>query len=259
MRSNLKRNEAAFSEVEKILKNADAGEKEHKARMRNRLMFKITSGQLEREAVNIKPVKRHIRKPVAILCSLVVVVLLGAFSTTSIAKEMINKVLAYLKIGNFEIVQYDHIPEFSAAPSDNTDQPVSHDETVKEISLKEAYSKMGTSFMLPTRLPKGYRFDRCVGYDSAMVSVQYRSDAGGPGFNQLSILITDYSKSSPNGIETEDVIETKEIDGKTVYFVNGIIIWAMGDLRYELYWPDYDPAKDMNAVKEIIGSLAAVK
>ena|GEM_PF-6798341 len=235
-----------YSKIEEILIGADVGERQHEGRVQNRIISQIASGQIEPEnkgkQKKIYKMSRRFAAAVLIACAL------GLFSMTAFAQGIIHTVLAYFEIGNFEIVQYDVLPDYDAAPSDSAGR--SPDNSAKSVSLEEAYKAMGKEFALPTRLPKGFQYVGCLSYGDTMVSVQYRSDD-----DQLGFLITNYHKGDPNGIETTEEIETKEIGGTTVYFVNGIVIWNVGDLRYELYWANYD----MASIREIITSLDIIK
>jgi hypothetical protein len=252
----LKNKAGDYSNIEKMLLSADVGERKHKNNIRNRVMFKAAFGQPEHENEYQQPVRNYRRISTAAACVLLVAALFAALSTTAFAQDLIENVLAYFKIGNFEIVQYDHLPDVNVLPDDNKD--TDSEDGMKQGSVADAYMTLDTEFMLPKRLPKGYQYTRCLIYNDAMVSVQYTAENDDSGFNQLSILITDQKKSSTNGIDTTGVVKTEEIDGLTVYYVNGIFIWLIGDLQYELYWPDYNPDIDMNSVREIIESLEIV-
>ncbi len=191
--------------------------------------------------------KKAPRRVLVIVCMLVVICSLGLFSTTAFAQGVISNVLAYFQLGNFRIVQYDEFPDVSLSPG-NAEERSSGDDP-QNVSLDEAYKDMGLEFALPKILPKGFQYVNCLDYGNQMVSVQYRAED-----DQLGFLITNEKTAGPNGVSTTDKVETAEIDGKTVYFVNGIVIWHVGDLRYELYWAHYD----MDSVRQIISSLGVI-
>lgn len=238
---NRKNNLTEFSKTIELLENAEQGSDTSKARIYNRLIYKLDQGAIQpqsREKDGITMKKSSWRT--AVVIGSAVICLGGAFSATTYAQEMFQSILAKFKVGNMEITQYDkEIPPASTSftPAEDINRetsgvvgmPVSD-----KLTIDEARSALGMNFPAPGWMAD-YEFVNCVLQSDGMVEVQYKS-----GEKTVNFLI---SKGGENGISTTEEVRTEVINGTTVYYANGIVIWEEDGFTVELYsQTDFDNA-----------------
>lgn len=255
-----------FRKVTDLLRSAEVGTSEQKERIYQRLKFKLEAGTIQtfdaREEDGIL-MRKHKWKSIAVSAA-AVVVLCGAFSTTSFAQGMIQSILARFQVGNMEITQYDRelpaVEETNAAATRRKADtvgpaPVSPDAPAhaqrgvapKKMTVKEARAALGMDFPAPGWMAD-YRYVNSVIHGEKMVEVQYANK----GDEVISLLI---STGSKNGIRTTDQVKIETISGHNVYFANGIVIWEHEGFTYELYQMA-EKNFDHGTIGKIIDSLS---
>lgn len=143
-------------------------------------------------------------------------------------------------MGNLEITQYDkEIPPASTSFTPSEDGKSERDGVIElpvstKLTIDEARSALGMNFPAPDWVAD-YKFENSVLQGTSMVELQYNS-----GDKAVNFLI---SKGGENGIETTEDVKTEVINGTTVYFANGIVIWEEKGFTVELYsQTDFDKA-----------------
>ncbi|QRG69137.1 hypothetical protein [Brevibacillus choshinensis] len=239
-----------FQKVTDLLENAEVDGREHKDRIYKRLKFKLEAGTIHKFDAKQEEVGILMRKQkwkTITVSAVAVVVLCGAFSTTSFAQGMIQSILARFQVGNMEITQYDRelpverpvVEKNSASVTQKEEAavgpaPVSPDTpeharrgvAPKKLTVEEARSALDMDFPAPGWMAD-YQYVNSVIHGDKMVEVQYAK-----GDEVISLLI---STGSKNGISTTDQVKIKTISGHEVYFANGIVIWEHEGFTYEMY------------------------
>ncbi|MFB5676754.1 hypothetical protein ACE3NQ_18725 [Paenibacillus terreus] len=238
---NEKNNLTEFSKTIELLENAEQGSDTSKARIYNRLINKLDHGTIksqssEKDGITMK--KSSWRT--AVVIGSVAICLGGAFSTTTYAQDMFQSILAKFKVGNLEITQYDkELPPASpsSTSSENAESVRSGDTQMSaptKLTIDEARSALGMNFPAPGWVAD-YKYENSVLQGTGMVEVQYNS-----GDKAVNFLI---SKGGENGIGTTEEVKTEVINGTTVYFANGIVIWEEKGFTVEMYSRiDFDKA-----------------
>ncbi|MFM9282372.1 hypothetical protein [Paenibacillus jiagnxiensis] len=230
---NKKNNLTEFSKTIELLENEEQGSDTSKARIYNRLIYKLDHGAMkpqsgEKDGITMK--KSSWRT--ALVIGSVVICLGGAFSTTTYAQDIFQSILAKFKVGNLEITQYDkEIPPASPSSTSSKDaESVRSGDTEMpaptKLTIDEARSALGMNFPAPGWVAD-YKFENSVLQGTSMVEVQYNS-----GDKAVNFLI---SKGGENGIGTTEDVKTEVINGTTVYFANGIVIWEEKGFTVEMY------------------------
>ncbi|MCM3701204.1 hypothetical protein [Paenibacillus macerans] len=238
---NKKNNLTEFSKTIELLGNTEQGSDTSKARIYNRLIYKLDQGTIEpqsREKDGITMKKSSWRT--AAVIGGAVICLGGAFSTTSYAQEMFQSIMAKFKVGNLEITQYDkEIPPASTSFTPSEDGKGERDGVIElpasaKLTIDDARSALGMNFPAPGWVAD-YKFENSILQGTSMVELQYNS-----GDKAVNFLI---SKGGENGIGTTEEVKTEVINGATVYFANGIVIWEEKGFTVELYsQTDFDKA-----------------
>lgn len=248
---NKKNNLTKFSKTIELLENAEQGSDTSKARIYNRLINKLDHGAIKPQSTEKEGItmKKSSWRTAAVIGG-VAICLGGAFSTTTYAQDVFQSILAKFKVGNLEITQYDkEIPP--ASPSSTSSEDVksvrsgdTEIPTSVKLTIDEARSALGMNFPAPGWVAD-YKFENSVLQGNSMVELQYNS-----GDKAASFLI---SKGGENGIGTTEKVKTEVINGTTVYFANGIVIWEEKGFTVELYsQTDFDKA----TLGKIIGSFS---
>lgn len=234
-----------FREVTDLLNDVEIDDAFKKEQMFNRLKFKMETGAIQTNYTKKDDIymRKNKLKSVAVT-ALAVVCVGGVFSTTSYAHEMLDSILARFQVGNMQITQYKELPNVEVKSTD-VQQRVQR-ETPKNMTVKEARIAMGVDFPTPTWM-SDYKFVNCVAQGDHMVEVQYQKDG-----DFISLLI---SKGVENGISTQDEVKKETIEGTTVYFANGIVIWEHAGFTYEMYQMAKEDF-DTQALGKIISSLS---
>ncbi|MBT2292775.1 hypothetical protein J7E73_27315 [Paenibacillus albidus] len=248
---NKKNDLTAFSKTIELLENAEPDNTTSKERIYNRLVYKLDHGAItpqsgKKDGITMK--KSSWRT--AVVIGSAVICLGGAFSATSYAQEMFQSIMAKFEVGNLKITQYDkEIPPAASTftPSEDVKGggasgviklPVS-----AKLTLDEARAALGMNFPAPGWMAD-YEYVNSVLQGESMVEVQYNS-----GEKAVNFLI---SKGGENGISTTEEVSTEVINGTTVYYANGIVIWEKDGFTVELYSQvDFDKA----TLEKIIGSF----
>jgi hypothetical protein len=201
-------------------------------RVRHRVIHTMQTGTIARtgvkkEGINVKKITW---KPIAAFAA-AFICLAGIYSTTSYAQNFVQSIKARFTVGNLSITQVDKElppPPAPASPSSGRGSAEGRVElpTPPKLTVDDARSALGMNFPAPTWMPD-YEFVNCVLHGKSMAEVQYRK-----GDETVNFLI---SKGGENGISTTDEVKTQTIDGKTVYFANGIVIWEDKGYTVELY------------------------
>jgi hypothetical protein len=238
---NKKNNLTEFSKTIELLENAEQGSDTSKAKIYYRLINKLDHGAIKPQSTDkdgITMKKSSWRT--AVVIGSVAICLGGVFSTTTYAQDMFQSILAKFKVGNLEITQYDkEIPSasLSSTPSENAESVRSGDTEMPaptKLTIDEARSALGMNFPAPGWVAD-YKFENSVLQGSSMVELQYNS-----GDKSVNFLI---SKGGENGIGTTEEVKTEVINGTTVYFANGIVIWEEKGFTVEMYSKiDFDKA-----------------
>ncbi|RRJ63843.1 hypothetical protein EHV15_13575 [Paenibacillus oralis] len=247
---NKKNNLTEFSKTIELLEKAEQGSGTSKERIYNRLIYKLDHEAIQpqsREKDGITMKKSSWRT--AAVIGGAVICLGGAFSTTSYAQEMFQSIMAKFKVGNLEITQYDkEIPPASTSFTPN-DGKSERDGVIElpasaKLTIDEARAALGMNFPAPGWVAD-YKFENSVLQGTSMVELQYNS-----GDKAANFLI---SKGGENGIGTTEEVKTEVINGATVYFANGIVIWEEKGFTVELYsQTDFDKT----TLGKIIGSFS---
>ncbi|MDF2678825.1 MAG: hypothetical protein K0R47_15 [Brevibacillus sp.] len=263
---NKKRDLREFREVTDLLTETEIDGNAHKDRIYKRLKFKLEAGTIQKFDTKQEEDGILMRKNKwkSLTVSAVAVVLLcGAFSTTSFAQGMIQSILARFQVGNMEITQYDkELPvekEYSSVDNKREEAtvgpaPVSPDSpeksqrgvAPKKMTVKEAREALGIDFPTPGWM-SDYQYVNSVIHGKQMVEVQYAK-----GDEVISMLI---STGSKNGISTTDQVKIETISGHKVYFANGIVIWEHEGFTYEMYQMA-EKDFDHETIGKIIDSLS---
>ncbi|SMF84220.1 hypothetical protein SAMN05661091_2554 [Paenibacillus uliginis N3/975] len=242
-----------FHDVTNLLTNVELDDNTHKDQIYNRLKFKIETGTIQR--FNTKKdgvyMKNNKWKSIAVTAA-VMVLLFGTFSTTSFAQDMIQSILARFQVGNMEITQYDkELPDTGVNHTDvkvqGNESQGNQIEAPQQMTLKEARVAMDIDFPAPTWLSENYQFLNSVLHGEKMIEIQYEKKG-----EFISLLI---SRGANNAISTSEEVKTETIDGKKVYFANGIVIWEYEGFTYELYQMAEENF-DTDAIRKIINSLS---
>ena len=116
-------------------------------------------------------------------------------------------------------------------------------------SLSAAQEATGVSFPVPDRIIDGYSFVNCAvhGESSLLLELQYANADSGDIY---SMLISD----GENGIQTTDEVIIKELAGVDVYYANGIVLWELGGVTYELYQMGGEDFSD-DTISGVIASI----
>lgn len=262
---NKKQDLREFREVTDLLQRVEVDGNEHKDRIYKRLTFKLEAGTIRK--FDSKPeedgmfMRKHKWKSITV-SGIAVIVLCGAFSTTSFAQGMIQSIMARFQVGNLEITQYDRelpVEEKNSSGDQKREEatvgpaPVSPDSAektqggvaTKKITVNEARETLGINFPAPEWI-SDYQYVNSVIHGKQMVEVQY-----GKGEDFISLLI---STGSKNGIGTTDPVKIETISGHKVYFANGIVIWEHEGFTYEMYQMA-EKDFDNDAIGKIIDSL----
>ncbi|SHN60501.1 hypothetical protein [Desulfitobacterium chlororespirans] len=214
-----------FDEVCSLLTNAEVDADRHKEKIYNRARLGIETGINEdyNKRKDDSYMRKNYRKAAAAVIASVC--LIGGLSTTAYAQEIFQSVLARCQVGGIEIVQRDkELPEVSPN-TDNTRTP--RENTQKSATPEEAREAMKVDFKLPVWLPEGFAYANSVIHTDKAVEIQYAKDS-----ELISLLIS----KGENGISTTGEVKKETLAGKTVYFVNDIILWEQDGLNYELYY-----------------------
>ncbi|MGG1660559.1 hypothetical protein [Brevibacillus sp. NRS-1366] len=229
-----------FRDLTNLLANVDLDDKASKEKIYNRLKFKIEAGTIQPNYTKKDEIDMKKNKWKSITVGAVAIVCLtGAFSTTSFAQGMLESILARFQVGNLQIVQYDKEP---SVPAKNAASEQAKGDTPRAVELKarpdltlqEARSVLGLNFPAPSWLAD-YTYVNTVIHGNNMAEVQFKQ-----GEKTVNFLI---SKGGENGIGTTEEVKTEVINGTTVYFANGIVIWEDNGFTVELYaQEDFDTA-----------------
>ncbi|MDU7472816.1 MAG: hypothetical protein E7L01_05550 [Paenibacillus macerans] len=248
---NKKNNLTEFSKTIELLESAEQGNDTSKERIYNRLIYRLDHGAINtqsREKDGITMKKSSWRT--AAVIGGAVICLGGAFSTTSYAQEMFQSIMAKFKVGNLEITQYDkEIPPASTSFTPSEGGKSGRDGVIElpaaaKLTIDEARAALGMNFPAPDWVAD-YKFENSVLQGTSMVELQYNS-----GDKAVNFLI---SKGGENGIGTTEDVKVEDINGTTVYFANGIVIWEEEGFTVELYsQTDFDKS----TLGKIIGSFS---
>lgn len=263
---NKKQDLREFRKVTDLLRATEVDGSEHKDRIYKRLKFKLEAGTIQKIDTKQEEdgilMRKHKWKSITV-SAVAVIILCGAFSTTSFAQGMIQSILARFQVGNMEITQYDRelpvVKENSSVDNKREEAtvgpaPVSPDSpektqrgvAPKKMTVKEAREALGIDFPTPGWM-SDYQYVNSVIQGEQMVEVQYAK-----GDEIISLLI---STGSKNGISTTDQVKIETISGHKVYFANGIVIWEHEGFTYEMYQMA-EKDFDNEAIGKIIDSLS---
>ena len=234
-----------FDEVCSLLANAEVDADRHKEKIYNRARLGIETGI--NENYNQRKDDRYMRKNYrkAVAAVIASVCLIGGFSTTAYAQGIFQAVLARFQVGGIEIVQQDReLPEVSPNKDNNK---TTRENTRKSATLAEAREAMKVDFKLPVWLPEGFAYSNSVIHTDKAVEIQYTKDS-----ELISLLIS----KGENGISTAGEVKKETIAGKTVYFVNGIILWEQDGLNYELYYMGQQDL-DNTTLEKLLNTMAS--
>ncbi|WNC13005.1 hypothetical protein [Brevibacillus brevis] len=249
-----KQDPKAYGKVAELLERMEIDNTLAKERIFKRLVNKIETGSIQPQNTKKDGIEKMNRKwKTATAAAAVVILIGGALSTTSYAQEMIQSILARFQVGNMEIVQYDkEVPVsetniVSAGEKSGAQSAVRELPAVPQLTLQEARAATGMNFPAPTWVAD-FAYVNTVIHGKTMVEAQYRQ-----GEKTVNFLI---SQGGENGIGTTDPVKTEMIEGKKVYFANGIVIWEEEGFTVELYArEDFDKA----TLGKIISSFAVGK
>ncbi|ASJ55389.1 hypothetical protein BP422_18655 [Brevibacillus formosus] len=233
-----------FRELTDLLTDLELDDATPKANIYNRLKFKLESGNIQlhdskKDGIYMKTNKWK----AATVSAVAVVCLLGAFSTTSFAQEMLQTILARFQVGNMEITQYDKELPATQSNTQGIEKPIEL-KAHPQLTLEEARAASKMDFPAPTWLPEHYSYYNTLVHGEGMVEVQYEK-----GGEFISFLI---SKGGENGISTTEGVKIETIGGKKVYFANGIVIWEHEGFTVELYHKkDIDTATLGNIIQSL--------
>ncbi|MFP4978290.1 hypothetical protein ACE6ED_22985 [Paenibacillus sp. CN-4] len=243
---------ASFRQMIELLEQTEPDYMAAKERGYRRLMDKLNNESVLPRSKQNTGFTRSNKVWKAAAVASVVICLVGVFSTTSYAHEMLQSILARFQVGNLEITQYDKEPQapLSAATSSGTageggsasgviELPVS-----PKLTIDQARSALGLNFPAPGWMGD-YEYVNTILHGDTMAEVQYIS-----GDKTINFLI---SKGGDNGIGTTGEVTTEEIGGTTVYHANGIVIWEQEEYTVELYSRE---DLDRDTLGRIIGSFA---
>lgn len=236
-----------FRELTDLLTDLELDDATPKANIYNRLKFKLESGniQLHDSKKDVIYMKTNKWKA-ATVSAVAVVCLLGAFSTTSLAQEMLQTILARFQVGNMEITQYDKELPAEQSNTQGIEMP-GYKEIPPQMTLEEARAASKMDFPAPTWLSEHYSYKNTVVHGESMVEIQYEK-----GKEFISLLI---SNGGENGISTTEGVKIETIGGKKVYFANGIVIWEHEGFTFELYQMA-EKSFDAATIGNIIESLS---
>ncbi len=235
-----------FDDLSRLLADTDVDADQHKAKIYNQVKLGIET-EIKDANINRKDdryMKRNYRKTAA-AAIIAVVCLLGGLSTTTYAQGLFQTVLARFQVGGIEIVQQDR--ELPETPSNTKDSTTTRENTQQSGTLEEARAAMKIDFAVPVSLPEGFVYSNSVIHTEKAVEIQYTRDS-----ELISLLIS----KGENGISTTGEVKKEVIAGKTVYFVNGIILWEQDGLNYELY---YMSSKDLEKadLEKMLNTMAS--
>ncbi|MCR8641121.1 hypothetical protein NV379_00495 [Paenibacillus sp. N1-5-1-14] len=224
-----------FSDLTDLLTNLEHTDNASKDRIYQRLTLKMRAGTINPNLLKKDDIvmKKKTWKTVTVSAA-AVAILSGAFSTTSFAQNIMDSILARFQVGNIQITQYDKEP---AAPVNNSASKQATGDASGEIQLPEspnltvdeARAAMGLNFPAPTWLAD-YKYVNTIIQGKTMAEVQFAK-----GDKSVNFLI---SKGGENGIGTTGEVKKEVINGVTVYFANGIVIWENNGFTIELYAQD---------------------
>lgn len=235
-----------FDEVCSLLKKTEVHDEMYKEKIYNKIRFKMESGMIQKNNKEKDEIymKKNLRKSVAITV-IAFVCLVGGFSVTAYGQETIQNILAYFRVGNITITQYEkELPKYEESARD--DKKAVTRNTAQNTTVKEARSMMETDFAVPTWMPDGYSYMKSVLHSINGVELVYSK-----GESLVSLLIS----KGENGISTAGEVKREIIGDKTVYFTNGIVLWGQDGLTYELYQMG-EPDFDLDTLGKIIGTMS---
>ncbi|MFD2370410.1 hypothetical protein ACFSO0_10760 [Brevibacillus sp. GCM10020057] len=246
-----KRDWEDVKDVTDLLKGGRVENKLAKERIYKRLVHKIETGTIQTSHGKKDGMMQMNKKWKTTAAAAVAVVMIGGgLSTTSYAQGMIQSILASFQVGNMEIVQVDKERPTSAENISTEQSSQAASRAVElpkrpQLSLQEARAAVGINFPAPTWMAD-FSYVNTVVHGKSMVEVQYAQ-----GEKTVNFLI---SQGGKNGIETTGEVKTEVLEGKKVYFANGIVIWEHDGFTVEMYARD---DFDTPTLKKIIKSFAA--
>ncbi|WP_051302258.1 hypothetical protein [Salibacterium aidingense] len=248
--SEKKPNDEDLKEVQRLLITTEVDEDKHKEKIYNQVKYKMQTETLhnnnqKKDVFFMKKKMKHIA-----IVTTVSVCLVGGFSTTTYGQEMIESIMDRFQIGDMEVTQYDQLPVNETNNDENASDTDREEVHKPSVSLEEARDTMETDFGVPTQMPDGSELSKIVmpPQDAFDVELQYTKE------DELvsSLLISEGDK----GISTDEEVKKEDIADKTVYFVNGIVLWEHEGLTYELYQMS-EEGFGTDSLEKIIWSLAS--
>ncbi|CAG7641858.1 hypothetical protein PAESOLCIP111_04277 [Paenibacillus solanacearum] len=245
---NKNRSRKPHGDVAELLETMEFDNSAAKERIFNRLVRSIETGSIQSTNSKKDGVQMMTRKwKTAAATAAAIVLIGGVFSTTSYAQGMIQSILARFHVGNMEIVQVDKERPVPANANNSASGQESGAESRVALSpqpkrsLQEARVAIGLNFPAPSWMAD-FKYVNTVLQGKTMVEVQYAQ-----GDKTVNFLI---SQGGSNGIETTGEVKTAVMNGVTVYFANGIVIWETQGFTVEMYArDDFDAATLEKIVK----------
>ena len=222
-----------FPDLVNMLENAPAGRPEERERVYRALMRKLDSGDGEENGFYEKEIIMKSITVKKVLSIALVAVCVVAFITTAYATGFVQTIINRFQVGGMEIRQVDRYDEEVSQPETSGEagtREAGPGAGGRYDSLSAAQEATGVSFPVPERIIDGYSFVNCAvhGESSLLLELQYANPDSGDIY---SMLISD----GENGIATTEEVIIKELEGVDVYYANGIVMWAIGGVTYELY------------------------
>ena len=244
-------NPGDFPKLVNMLENTPAVPPEERERVYRALMRKLGSGAGEQNSFYEKEIiMKRITAKKAFRIALVVVCAV-ALVTTAYATGFVQTIINRFQVGGMEIRQvdrYEDVPQIETSDESGS-REAGPSADGRYDSLDAAQEATGVSFPVPERIIDGYSFVNCAvhGESSLLLELQYANPDTGDIY---SMLISD----GENGIQTTEEVIVKELEGVDVYYANGIVMWALGDVTYELYQMGGEDFSD-DIISGIIASI----
>ena len=222
-----------FPELVDMLANTPASPPEARERVHRTLMCKLAASAGDQNDLNKKELFMKNITVMKVFRIALVVVCIAALATTAYATGLVQTIINRFQVGSMEIRQVDRYEE-DVSQLEMSDEAGTREAGLRADgrydSLSAAQEATGVSFPVPESAISGYSFVNCAvhGADSLLLELQYANPDSGDIY---SLLISD----SENGIETTDEVMVKEIEGINVYYANGIVMWELNGVTYELY------------------------